>query len=202
MNSTQPSPVRILKNGFASWSVYDPACKTDLYSHAYRHRHHLIVVDPVMPGAEGIEALKKMGTVTLVLLTNGNHERETAKFRKVFSVPLAVPSGAVSSLSVKPEIIVDGLTQLHGLQPIPLPGAGPGEYAYFNAASKTMIVGDALINAAPKGLSLLPAQYCEDEALTRKSARTLLNHAFDSLFFAHGEPIVGGAKPLLSKLLA
>jgi glyoxylase-like metal-dependent hydrolase (beta-lactamase superfamily II) len=174
----------------------------------------LIVVDPVLPDEQGIATLKKMGTVTLILLTNGNHERDTAKFRKVFPVPLAVSSGAISSLVQKPEIIVDGLTQLHGLQPIPLPGAGPGEYAYFNAASKTMIVGDALINPAtknisqairdptPKGLSLLPGTYCENEALFRASVRKLLMYNFESLFFAHGDPIVGGAKTALAKLLA
>jgi glyoxylase-like metal-dependent hydrolase (beta-lactamase superfamily II) len=65
-----------------------------------------------------------------------------------------------------------------------------------------MVVGDALINFEPHGFGLLPAKYCLDPSLMRQSLRKLLDYAFDRMLFAHGTPILSGARARLERLLA
>ena len=65
-----------------------------------------------------------------------------------------------------------------------------------------MIVGDALINFEPHGFGLLPAKYCLDANLMRRSLGKLLDHAFERMLFAHGTPILSGARVRVEQLLA
>lgn len=65
-----------------------------------------------------------------------------------------------------------------------------------------MVLGDALINFEPHGFGLLPAKYCLDSNLMRRSLGKLLDYAFDRMLFAHGTPILFGAHARVEQLLA
>ena len=65
-----------------------------------------------------------------------------------------------------------------------------------------MIVGDALINFEPYGFDFLPAKYCRDFKLMRRSLPKLLGYTFERMLFAHGTPILSGARAKLERLLA
>ena len=88
-----------------------------------------------------------------------------------------------------------------GFLPIPLPGAGEGETAFFHNSTGSLVLGDALINLAPHGLMLLPDKYCTDPSLLRKSLGKILDFPVRRIFFAHGDPILSSPLPLLSKIL-
>ena len=83
-----------------------------------------------------------------------------------------------------------------GFSSVPLPGAGEGETAYLHNSTRTLVVGDALINLAPHGLGPLPDKYCTDPALLKKSLGKLLDLSVRRIFFAHGDPILqdGGGR--------
>ena len=93
-------------------------------------------------------------------------------------------------------------TEVAGFEKIPLPGAGEGETAYFHPESKTLVVGDALINLPPFGLTLLPDKYCTDPVQLRQSVRRLSQLPIERIFFAHGAPIVHSGTSQLSPLLS
>jgi glyoxylase-like metal-dependent hydrolase (beta-lactamase superfamily II) len=65
----------------------------------------------------------------------------------------------------------------------------------------TMVLGDALINFEPHGFGFLPAKYCLNARMMRRSLRKLLDYAFDRMFFAHGTPILSGARARVEQLL-
>ena len=77
-----------------------------------------------------------------------------------------------------------------GFEEIPLPGAGENETAYFHHDSKSLIIGDALINLSPDPLMLLPAKYCTNLDLLKTSLQRLLELPTQRIFFAHGAPIL------------
>ena len=80
---------------------------------------------------------------------------------------------------------------------------GPlGEMAlHYVEDGGTMIIGDALINFDPYGFEFLPAKYCRNAKLMRRSLRKLLDFSFDRMLFAHGTPILSDARTRLEQLL-
>lgn len=187
--------------GFYSWSVFNPEVKTHCSSHIFVHDQSLIFLDP-NPLPEKAEAeLGKIGVPVVILLTNGNHGRAALQLKKQLKVPIGAGASAVDELHFIPEIIVDSLVQIHGLKPVPLPGGGAGEFAFHSEKSRTVVVGDALINPEGSGLALLPEKYCTDSALLKASLARLLALDFDNLLLAHGTPVLGSARPQLENLL-
>ena len=80
--------------------------------------------------------------------------------------------------------------RVEGFEAIPLPGAGENETAYFHHASRSLIIGDALINLFPEPLMPLPAKYCTNPDLLKNSLKRLLELPVQRIFFAHGAPIL------------
>ena len=72
---------------------------------------------------------------------------------------------------------------------------------HFPGDGGTIVVGDAVINLDPYGFSLLPAKYCADQKLMRRSLRQLLDFSFARFLFAHGMPVLAGARARLEMLL-
>ena len=195
-----------LGHGLFEWSAYDPAVKVDLHAHALVVGRELVSVDPIALRREAREELFAAAGVSgfgLILLTNGNHARAAREFRRQFGVPVCAPEGARAALRA------DGVVDVNeppprGLETVALPGFGPGEVAYHSPADGgTLFVGDALINLpAPPGFSLLPEKYCENLKVARGSLRRLLDLSFERILFAHGTPLVAGARAKLEHLLA
>jgi len=89
---------------------------------------------------------------------------------------------------------------LFGLaEAVSLEGFAPGETALWLGG--VLILGDALINSAPYGFSMLPDKYCADAKAGRESLKKLLRFPAEVLTFAHGLPIVSQAAERLAGLL-
>ncbi len=189
--------------GVATWSVYSEDCKTDCFGHAHVHQGNLVLIDPILPASLEIwEQILKLGTPNLIILTNGNHERHARKFAKEYDLPIAASIEATPELSRKPDIILDGQPKIQGLRPIACPGGGAGETALFSDSTKTLLVGDSIINLPSTGFQLLPDKYCTDPVRLKQSLATLLNLPFEHLLMAHGIPLTNSPKTKLRQLLS
>jgi glyoxylase-like metal-dependent hydrolase (beta-lactamase superfamily II) len=91
--------------------------------------------------------------------------------------------------------------RVEGFEAIPLPGAGENETAYFHHASRSLIIGDALINLLPEPLMPLPAKYCTKPDLLKNSLKRLLELPVQRIFFAHGTPILQDGLDQLRKAI-
>ena len=167
------------------WHLYDPAVKADLFSTAINTPRGIYLIDPVPLTADAINELGEQGTIAGIVVTNENHERAARDFARQFQVQLYDRGGV-------------GL----GLDAISIEGAPADEIAlYSNADGGTLIIGDALINFEPYGFALLPPKYCSNAKLMRKSLPKLLDYSFERMLFAHGTPILSGARQRLEQLL-
>jgi glyoxylase-like metal-dependent hydrolase (beta-lactamase superfamily II) len=194
--------LRSLNREIATWWKYDAKVKCRCYGHAFVHQENLTLIDPLHPQSKKDWAtLLDMGRPTLIILTNGNHERDAKAIQKELQVPIACGEGAIHEIKVQPDIILDGKMQIHGIRPIPIEGAGPGEIALFCQSQQALFIGDALINLADTGLCCLPNKYASDPKLLRDSVKKLCDYSFSRMCFAHGDPLVSNARSSIRKLL-
>ncbi len=185
------------------WQAFDPAVKSDLFSTAVLLGGQLFFIDPIPLEAGLLKELTAAGDVGIVLVTNGNHLRAAADFGRALKTTIfaaATLQGEFGSARTQP--LASGEPLAPGVTAIALEGAAPGEMAFhFADAGGTLVVGDALIHFEPYGFTFLPAKYCSDQDEMRRSLRQLFAWPFERLFFAHGTPILSGARARLEALL-
>jgi glyoxylase-like metal-dependent hydrolase (beta-lactamase superfamily II) len=185
------------------WSVYEPAVKCEIGCTALRINGGLVVFDPVPLADAAWKQLLALAPLRAILLTNGNHVRNTLALKTLHHIPVATAAETRRDITeLRPEVVLLPNEVLYGIVPIAIPGATKGETA-FCSSTGVMVLGDAVINTDPAaGLQLLPDKYCDDPKLNRASLRKLLDFDFHTLTFAHGTPVTTGAKEKLAALLA
>ena len=139
------------------WSVYDSSLKCELSCTALKIGPGLVVIDPVPLADDAWKELTAIAPLRAILLTNGNHVRATLALRQHHHVPVVTaPDTRRDITELKPDVVLLEKELLYGISPISIPGATPGETAFF-ANTGVMMVGDAVINTSTeKGLELLP----------------------------------------------
>jgi len=174
--SLSSEPLTPHGSGFSTWHAYDPSCKAELWSTAYFGNELTVLFDPIVwPNISPLPV-----GVVHIIKTNANHDRNCQALLHSLSAHLSTHP---------PEFL-----------PLPLPGGGERESAYFHEKTRTLVVGDSLINLAPHGLSLLPEKYCTDLSMLKVSVKRLLELPIQRIFFAHGAPILHDALTQLRQL--
>lgn len=196
--------IALIAPGIYFWQAFDPKVKADLCSSAVDTQSGLFFIDPIPLERESLEEVGARHEIAGIVVTNENHERATDAFAERFRVPVfggktpseSRPAGRCQPVSSAQEKCAE-------LTAIPVPGAPAGETAlHFASQGGTMLIGDALINLDPYGFSLLPAKYCTNARLMRRSLESLLDYRFERMLFAHGTPLVSNARVRLEQLLA
>jgi glyoxylase-like metal-dependent hydrolase (beta-lactamase superfamily II) len=184
------------------WSVYAPSVKCEIGCTALKLGNRLVVIDPVPLADAAWKELLAVAPLSAILLTNGNHVRDTIALKQKHHVPVVTAIETRRDISeLKPEVVLLPNELLYGIVAIPIPGATTGETAFY-ANTGVMVLGDAVINTnLERGLELLPDKYCADAKQNRASLRKLLDYDFNTLTFAHGAPVTTRAKEKLSALL-
>jgi glyoxylase-like metal-dependent hydrolase (beta-lactamase superfamily II) len=194
---------QVLSEGVFHWSVYEPTVKCEISCAALKTGSGLVVIDPVPLADTAWKELLAIGPLRAILLTNGNHLRDADLLRKHHKVPIVTaPATRHDIVGTKCDVVLLETELLYGIAPIAIPGATPGETAFFSN-SGVMVLGDAVINTDPeKGLEFLQDKYCADPRQNRLSLKKLLNYDFHTLICAHGMPVTSKVKEKLSALLA
>jgi len=189
-------PIRHLHSpvaGIFCWKGYSEDVRTDLSATAIVTDEGLIFIDPIPLAEEAMEQLTAAGKPLKILLTNGNHQRDSLKLRDALKIPILAPAECRRDIEADDFFEQDKLP-VPGVQTIRLPGFAPGETAYL-FGTRALVLGDAMINLPSEGFRMLPEQYCEDAHLAIKSLSRLARiEAFDVLCFAHGMPIEEDAR--------
>lgn len=173
--------------GIGLWRVYDPTVKAELYSTAITVGQWTYLIDPIPLAATALEDFIAQTATAGIIVTNENHTRAAPEFANRLKVPIY--SHGNQPLPV-------------GLTAVPVEGAAAGEIAiHSNIAGGVVVMGDALINFEPYGFTFLPAKYCSNFKIMRKSLAKLLDYSFERMLFAHGTPILSGARQQLKQLL-
>lgn len=180
-----------VRPGLFHWQGYEPEVKCDCSSTAVVTPAGLIFIDPIPLAEEALKNLvvESFSAPAAVVLTSGNHQRESLALGKRFGIPVFAPEDAGD------DIIADQHFRsgeaVAGMESITLPGFGPGETAFLYKGA--LIFGDALINLEPEGLRLLPEKYREDKKQSLRSLTDLHDLKPQVILFAHGNPIAQDA---------
>ena len=205
MIHTMNSAVEVdeVRPGLLVWHRFDAAVKADLFSTGIASSAGLYLVDPIATDDEVLAGRLAAAPVAGVIATNANHARAAAEFAQRYSVAIyAHPEAGAAIDSSDVVEIAPGTDKPRGLSTVAVEGAPPGEIAIHCAHDGgTLILGDALVNFGSHGFAFLPAKYCSNARLMRKSLRRLLDYEFDRMLFAHGTPIVADARARLAELL-
>ena len=190
------SPGRSGAWSLACWEAFDAASKVDLHACALTLADgRLFLVDPIPLARAALDELlaapgiRPMG----ILVTNGNHGRAAADFRRRLGVPVCAHPAAAAEAGLDADAAIPdaGGPLFDGaLEGVPLPGAAAGEMAFYRAnGGGLVIVGDALIHLPSHPFMPLPDKYCDDPKALRRSLASLLARPFATLAFAHGPPL-------------
>jgi glyoxylase-like metal-dependent hydrolase (beta-lactamase superfamily II) len=200
--TTHADEFQALSDTLYHWSVYEPSVKCEIGCAALKLTSGWVVVDPVPLAETAWKELLALAPLRAILLTNGNHVRDTLALRAQHKVPVVTAADTRRDIAeLRPDVTLLPGELLYGIMTIAIPGATPGETAFYSKTG-VMILGDAVINTSTaKGLEFLPDKYCADAEQNRASLRKLLDFDFHTLTFAHGAPVTTHAKEKLSALL-
>jgi glyoxylase-like metal-dependent hydrolase (beta-lactamase superfamily II) len=200
--TTHADEFQALSDTLYHWSVYEPSVKCEIGCVALKLASGWVVVDPVPLAPAAWKELLALAPLRAILLTNGNHVRDTLALRAQHHVPIVTAADTRRDITeLRPDVTLLPNEVIYGITAIAIPGATPGETA-FHSKTGVMILGDAVINTSPEaGLEFLPDKYCADPEQNRASLRKLLDFDFHTLTFAHGAPVTNHAKEKLSALL-
>lgn len=200
--STHADEFQALSDTLYHWSVYEPSVKCEIGCTALKLASGWVVVDPVPLAEAAWKELLALAPLRAILLTNGNHVRDTVALRAQHKVPVVTAADTRRDIAeLRPDVTLLPGELLYGIMAIAIPGATPGETAFYSKTG-VMILGDAVINTSTEtGLEFLPDKYCADAEQNRASLRKLLDFDFHTLTFAHGAPVTTHAKEKLSALL-
>jgi len=177
------------------WQGYNPEVRCDCGSCAVLRPGGWVLFDPIPLADVAWGELLAQAPVQRIVLTSGNHQRESLILREMHGVAVHAPVSARGEIEAD-HWHTDGET-VDGFRLIPLPGGGPGESAWCD--DDTLVIGDAMIHL--DGLAILPAKYCADERSLQKSLAILPSLAFSRVTFAHGLPLVTDARSRLTEFL-
>jgi hypothetical protein len=201
-------PIREVLPGVHHWTAIHPRIRLPVDS--YYIEPARIVLDPMVP-REGLEWFKRRATPSQIVLTNRHHLRHSERYAQAFGCPIRCSDVGLHEFERGPKVegfafgeeLAPGITahQLGAICPddtaIHIRTAGDGALAF----------ADGLTRPRGGGLAFVPGFLMGDDpsavrARLRESLRRLLDLDFDSLLFAHGEPLVGGGRVALREFVA
>jgi glyoxylase-like metal-dependent hydrolase (beta-lactamase superfamily II) len=164
------------------------------------------LIDPMLP-AEGVEWFRAVGEPERIVLTNRHHYRQSDQFRAAFGCPVLCHEAGLHEFEDGPE--VQGFRFGDELAPrvtaLELGAICPEDTAlHLDADGGMLTFADGLVNYEGLGFvsdPLLGDDPAEVKRGLRASLRRLLDHEFDALLFAHGDPLMSRGKEALRKFV-
>ena len=170
------------------------------------------LIDPMEPdGDGGLDAVAELATPRRIVLSNRLHYRDSARYAKRFGCPVLCHEAGLSHFAG--ERPVQGFSfneQLaDDVRALELGSICAEETTLLlDVAGGALAFGDGLTRDEDGALTFMPDQLLGDDAedvragLAKRLRRMLDEEDFDTLLFAHAEPVSGGGRALLGEFLA
>ena len=193
--------------GIYHWTAKHPRIGADVSS--YYIAESATVLDPMVPPDDGLDWFGDARELQWIALTNRHHDRQAADYCARFELgPVLVPEAGLHEFEDKQlevraylpdEEIVPGIL-VHEVGAI-----CPDDMALEIRSAGALAMADALVHRSGT-VRFVGDSLMDDPPQTKRglaaSLEQLLDVDFDTLLFAHGEPIVGGGKRALREFLA
>jgi hypothetical protein len=190
--------------GIWQWSWFSEEKQLDFNGHFLTVGEHRVLIDPPQMDADAMAHVRRVGPIDYIVITNRDHSRDAAAYRKEFACQVWVPDVDAAQMDLTADkTYKDGELLPGGIWAIHLQDQkSPGECALFLQQGKgIMIVGDALIGKPPGSVAMLAFDKYADVDKAREGLRRLLKYNFDTLLVGDGASILAGAKQAVERVL-
>jgi hypothetical protein len=201
-------PIREVLPGVHHWTAIHPRIRMPVDS--YYIEPARVVVDPMVP-REGLEWFEPRATPSQVVLTNRHHLRHSERYAEAFGCPIRCSETGLHEFERGPKVegFAFGEELAPGITAHQLGAICPDDTALqiLTGDGSALAFADGLTRPRGGGLTFVPGFLMGDDpsavrAGLRESLRGLLDLDFDSLLFAHGEPLIGGGKAAMREFVA
>jgi Metallo-beta-lactamase superfamily len=158
-----------------------------------------VLIDPIRLADDQLGSLPRPAAV---VLTAKCHQRSAWRYRRELGVEVWAPEGAPATDEEPDRRYAEGDVLPGGLRAIRTPGPEPVHYCLLReAAPRILFCSDLLMGADAGGLALVPGEYHDDPAETRRSVERLAELDFDVLCLDHGRPVTDDPHGAIETLL-
>jgi hypothetical protein len=193
--------------GLFQWTRFHPGIERLTYSSFDSSSGTLI--DPMEP-KEGVQRVGALETPRRIVLTNRHHYRHSDRYEKRFGCPVLCHEAGLGHFTARrpvagfrfDEQLADGVRALE-LASI----CAEETTLLLDVADGVLCFGDGVTRERDGSLAFMPDDLLGDDPGAVKSGlarnlRRMFEEDFDALVFAHAEPVLGGAREMLSDFLS
>jgi hypothetical protein len=197
--------LREILPGILHWTAFHEGIRMDVSSYFVRSAATLI--DPIAP-EQGTDALGEERPERIVL-TNRHHYRQSALFVEAFGCPVLCHEAGLHEFEGGPAVegFAFGETVAPGITAVEVDAICPEETAlHIDVDGGAVAFADGLVRSDSDGLGFVPDYLMGDDPDDvkrglREAFGRLLERDFESLLFAHGNPIARGGRQQLEAFL-
>jgi hypothetical protein len=186
--------------GVWHWRAEHPKIKMEVSSHWVPASRALI--DPLLPPDEGLEPFRRQPP-DRVLLSNRHHLRHSERFAEEFGCTIECSKPGLHEFDGRVEVrgFEFGEEVAPDIVGFEVGAICPDETALWIRSAGALAIADGIVRHNDEMRFVSDGLLGEDpegvkEGL-RRSYSELLDRDFDSLLFAHGDPLIGGGKEAL-----
>ncbi len=194
--------------GVFHWKTFHQGIQAYVHSYYCNATDPPLLIDPRVP-AQGIEWFVARGAPRHIYLTNRHHYRHSDRFAARYDAQIWCHKDGLHEFSHGERVtgFSHGRVLPGGILALKVAALCPEETAlYLPLHGGILSLGDAIVRARGK-LGFVPDAYMGDDpegvkhGLRKIFLKHLREREFDHLLFAHGAPLIGGAKVSLGKFL-
>jgi hypothetical protein len=200
-------PIREVLPGIHHWTAIHPKIRVPVDS--YYMESARVVLDPTVP-REGLEWFEGREAPSQVVLTNRHHLRHSERYVKAFGCTIRCSETGLHEFERGPRVegFAFGEMLAPGITAHQVGAICPDDTALQirTGDGDALAFADGLTRPRGGGLAFVPGFLMGEDpsavrAALRESLSGLLDLEFESLLFAHGEPLIGGGKVALRDFL-
>ena len=200
-------PIREVLPGVYHWTAIHPRIRLPVDS--YYIQPARVLLDPMVP-REGLDWFERREAPKQIVLTNRHHLRHSERYVDAFDCPIRCSEAGLHEFEhgQKVEGFAFGEELAPGITAHQVGAICSDDTAiHLEAGTGAIAFADGLTRPRGGGLAFMPGFLLGDHpsrvrAGLRESLRRLLDLDFDSLLFAHGEPLIGGGRATLQEFIA
>ena len=188
--------------GVWHWTAEHPKIHIEVSSHWVPASGALI--DPLLPPGEGMDAFREEPP-DLILLSNRHHVRHAERFANELGCSIKCSKPGLHEFEGGPPVegFDFGDEVAPGIEALEVGSICPDEAALLIRDAGALVIADGIVRYGGEMRFVSDCLLGDDsEAVKsglRKAYSRLLDRDFDSLLFAHGDPLIGGGKEALHR---
>jgi hypothetical protein len=200
---SMPEPIHEVLPGVLHWTGRHPSAGIESGSHLLVAEG--VLIDPIAP-PEGLDWFEGR-ELTAILLTNRHHTRSAFDIQDRFGIPVRAPRTGMHDLPAdRVESYDFGEEVLPGIRTHAISETWPDETTLELQRHRAIAIADGIVHYEGLGFFddglLGDDPEAEKQRLREGFARLCEEVEFDHVLFAHGTPIVGGAREQLRRFVA